>query len=99
MRLRTVIAVYNNWVSARILVEEISRRAAELPFKGFVNCIDDGSTDEPAGGLAPLASLPNLQVSSGNQPLGCVLILMDTPSTKDQSAQARRRPNLRTRGY
>jgi hypothetical protein len=57
-KLRLVIPVYNDWTSFRILLEELDKAAATLPFTVFVSAVDDGST-EPAD--ATLAGLPTPQ--------------------------------------
>ncbi len=45
-KLRIIIPVYNDWIALGMLLRELDRSAAMLPFQIFVSIIDDGSTDE-----------------------------------------------------
>jgi hypothetical protein len=42
-KVRLVIPVYNDWTSFRMLLEELDKAAATLPFLLFVSAVDDGS--------------------------------------------------------
>jgi polyisoprenyl-phosphate glycosyltransferase len=46
-KLRLVVPVYNDWPSLQILLRELDRVAANLPFRMFVTAVDDGSTELP----------------------------------------------------
>jgi glycosyltransferase involved in cell wall biosynthesis len=59
-RLRLVIPVFNDWTSFRMLLVELDKAAATLPFQIVVSAVDDGSTDDPLAGLADLPTLPHL---------------------------------------
>jgi glycosyltransferase involved in cell wall biosynthesis len=59
-RLRLVIPVFNDWLSLSLLLAELDKVAATLPFQLFVSAIDDGSTDDPMANLHNLPAFPNL---------------------------------------
>lgn len=44
-RVRLVVPVYNDWTSFSVLLGELDRAAASLPFRIFVSAIDDGSSE------------------------------------------------------
>jgi hypothetical protein len=47
LRLQLIIPVYNDWVSFRILLQELDKFAATSCFKIFVTAVNDGSTEAP----------------------------------------------------
>jgi glycosyltransferase involved in cell wall biosynthesis len=59
-RLRLVIPVFNDWLSLSLLLTELDKVAASLPFQLFVSAIDDGSTEDPTPNLNTLPTLPHL---------------------------------------
>ena len=48
--LRIIIPVYNDWISLGMLLRELDKAAATLPFQIFVSIINDGSTEDPPPG-------------------------------------------------
>jgi glycosyltransferase involved in cell wall biosynthesis len=74
-RVRLVIPVFNDWTSFRLLLQELEKVAAALPFQIFVSAIDDGSNDDPLVSLSDLpafahllgAEIVHLSVNLGHQ--------------------------------
>jgi hypothetical protein len=59
-KVRLVIPVYNDWTSFHILLHELDKVAASLPFQFFVSAINDGSIDEAMPTLGDLSALHHL---------------------------------------
>lgn len=60
-RLRLVVPVFNDWDSFAVLLRELDRVAARLPFQVSVSAIDDGSTIAPPADFCDPASLKTLE--------------------------------------
>ncbi|MDP9051144.1 MAG: glycosyltransferase [Acidobacteriota bacterium] len=64
-RVRLVVPVYNDWTSFSILLGELDKEAASLPFRIFVSAIDDGSSEasEPElSGCRPPVNLEGVEI-------------------------------------
>ena len=59
-KLRLVIPVYNDWTSFCMLLHELDKEAAALPFQLFVSAVDDGSTEGFKRNLADVSDLRHL---------------------------------------
>jgi glycosyltransferase involved in cell wall biosynthesis len=59
--LRIVVPVYNDWISFSMLLQQLDRVAATLPFRIFVSAVNDGSTESPDPVLSGLGRLPHLE--------------------------------------
>lgn len=60
-KLRLVVPVYNDWPSFQILLRDLDRVAANLPFRMFVTAVDDGSTEQPGPESFALHDLEHLE--------------------------------------
>ena len=58
--LRIIIPVYNDWISLDMLLRELDKAAATLPFQIFVSIINDGSTEDPPPGCENASDLEHL---------------------------------------